>query len=385
MTSNPLNAQLPGSPWTCRDTATHILAYRDGGLEPSQAERLFDHALGCDRCFRDHWQPFQEESTVVMGMLLDSLEAEGQGVQGLETITGDPTVLTVSDWMSPRDLPLAPQRQHSEVSGRVYDSDSPPTIQGPHLQQVGVLLPRVPKRSLMSGYQLYLGDGIPQPEQSPQASLLLQVRVEKGQEVLTIQSLREGVTVDSAPLARLQQLTLGHAHLIELPGILLYWQGLGESGGSGIEAILPGAHKFRGEPVGLGLLRFVGPAYPLDQSRQLVGRGERCSIRLPSREVRTNLHIDPKAFAAADPQESERVSRLTLDAVEVSREHAALLPETAVETSHPVYRVEALSEHPLYFWRRGPWQRLTKAQRSLPLCEGDELLIGQSLFRFHQA
>lgn len=386
MTSNPLNAQLLGSPWTCRDTATHILAYRDGGLEPSQAERLFDHALGCDRCFRDHWQPFQAESTVLMGMLLDSLEAEGQGAQALETITGDHTVLTVSDWMSPRDLPLAPQRPHSEVSRRVYDSDSPPAIQGPYLQQVGVLLPRVPKRSLMSGYQLYLGDGIPQPEQSPQASLLLQVRVEKGQEVLTLQSLREGVMVDSAPLVRLQQLSLGHAHLIELPGMLLYWQGFGDGVGSGIDAILPTALKSSGEPSGLGLLRFVGQFFPMGQTRATIGRGDKCSIRLPSREVRSNLHFDPDALASTtDPQARERVGKLTLDAVEVSREHAALVPETAVETSHPVYRVEALSEHPLYFWRRGPWQRLTKAQRSLPLCEGDELLIGQSLFRFHQA
>lgn len=382
--------QMAEKPWTCRDTPLHILAYRDGELETPLADQLFDHALACDHCFQVHWQPFQEESTAVMGMLLDSLEADAQGEQGLETVSGDHTVLTVSDWISPVDLPIASPDSHSEAIGMTSNLELISAVHGPHLRQIGVLLPKVPRRSLVSGYELYLGDGIPQPERTLHTSALLRVRLIKGEEVLSIEALREGVTVDNRPLAPFQPLTLQQAHLIELPGMLLYWQDLSGSGGgaagdAGLDSVRPGTRKSKGERVGLGLLRFKGPSFPLDQARQSIGRGDKCAIRLPSREVRTNLKIEPEAFAAADSQEIEQVIKLTLDAVEVSREHAALVPESTGATSTPSFRVEALSDYPLYLWSQGRWQGLTKAQSSTPLNEGDELLIGQSLFRFCQA
>lgn len=391
MTST-FNAAPPnsGSPWTCRATASFMPAYRDGALETTHSDQLFDHALACDHCFRVHWQPFQEESTAVMAMLLDSLEAEGQGEARLETVSGDHTVLTVSDWMSPVDLPLGAPTAYPNNLAPMHDVAPAPALQGPLLRQIGVLLPRVPKRSLIAGYSLYLGDGIPQPERTLHASAVLRVQSVDDKTLLSMEALREGVTVDNQPLAPFQMLPLQQAHLIELPGMLLYWQDLvasieGMTGASGLVSSLTGAHKSRGERVGVGLLRFRGARFPLDQARLTVGRGDGCALRLPSREVRTNLQLDLEALEKTnDPKERERVSRLTLDAVEVSREHAALMRTHASGSSAPSYLVEALSDHPVYVWSQAHWKKLIKTQRSAPLQEGDELLIGLSLFQFCQ-
>lgn len=352
-------------PWTCAETARHLAGYRCGQLDPVLAGQLFDHALGCDRCYRDHWQPFQEDTMFLMGLVLDSLEAEGpRPIQGAENIDGDPAVITWADWSSTADLPLLPtMTTHAAVQLALEPPEATSTMKGPHIRQVGSLLPRVPKRRLIAGYQLYLGDGPPRPEETLRTAAGLVVEADGEDDRVYIEALREGASVDGAALGRCERRELKRSHLIELPGVLLLFQKTRES---------------KKNRMGAGLLRHPGAAWALPEERLTIGRGDDLGLRLPNREVRTNLRFRPEVFQAiADPIERERATNLTLDAIEVSRRHAVL-----IRSGDGGLELKAESRHPVFVSRERGWVASSEGQASLQIQHGDEMVIGQMLLEY---
>jgi hypothetical protein len=323
--------------WTCAETAGHMEAYRFGQLDPSLAQWLFDHALECDRCYHEHWQPFQEEAGFLRGLFLESLVTEERKRDDSgDTIDGDPFVLTWTGWTSREDLPAPLTAVGSDVQSIAAPARAMSPISGPHLRQIGTLLPRVPKRQLLAGYRLYLGDGPPRPEETPRTAACLIVEANGDEDRVYLEALRDDVAVDDIVLARFERRALERCHLIELSGSSVVYQALSHS---------------RTKRIGTGLLRHSGISWEVSSETLVIGRGEEVGLRLPNRQVSSNLHFRPEALQAIeDPIERSHEAGLVLDAVEVSRRHAVL---SRVHDGGLELRAE--SRHPVYVHRDGGW------------------------------
>lgn len=346
--------------WTCTETDLHFDAYQQQTLAPDLARPLFAHVLSCERCYARHWQPAEEEDVLLKGLLLDSLQDMAQSSSGESpTLTGGMTSLSLSDWTSAGELnlDLPPDAASSP-------HDLPPlqaekaALSGPHLRQVGILLPHVPQKQHIVQYCLYLGDGIPRPDQTARTAARVLVAREGRHETVSVEALHSGVALDGVSLPAGARKSLHLSHVLEVNGALLFFH---KGKASGLDKL------------GVGLLRFQGEPWSLTEALT-IGRGEEAQVRLPNRDINTNLSFDAKGLARADMH--AEIKSLSLDAIEVSRKHARLSPQASGAT------LEATGRFPVWQLDGESWRSTSQNGAPLTVKAGQDLIIGQSVFQY---
>lgn len=340
------------SPWSCQETDQHFPAYRQDALAPEQAEALFQHILACDRCHALHFQPAREESELMMNLLLNAMEApEPTPSSEHPTLTGENTGLSLSEWTSSGQLDFGLGELPPPMALPFDTQPETQTPHGPHLRQVGILLPHVSRKQHIQAYWLYLGDGLPRPDQTRTTPARLSVT----ETDIRLELLGDHVVLDGRRLPVGTEQVLSWTHVLEVQEQI---------------CLLERSHTKETQRLGMGFLRFRGAWWPLNESLT-VGRGEQAQLRLPNRDLATNLRLDASAPRAD--------SSVFLDGISVSREHARV-----TRSAHGTYTVEALGRFPVWRHAKGLWQSLEHTGTPLEVTPGDELLIGQTLLQLSE-
>ncbi|MDP7114850.1 MAG: FHA domain-containing protein [Myxococcota bacterium] len=233
------------------------------------------------------------------------------------------------------------------------------------LSRRALLVQRVHFPRVMGGYQLDIGDDGSVAPQLPEPA----ARVLVDGEQIELRPLRAGVTVDGEELSADRTFPLTGERDIGLSrGRLTYrscthddprWPYLGE-------------FSVPAEPHELEL----GSAFRIGRDRR------KCEIALPDRGIHENIHwlptVDPRGTIPTRGGEVE-VASFTTDSIMVAGRHA----EIDLRGSEP--KVRALSRACPVFVRRRTGARLRliakEGATAQPLRQGDELLVGNTLFR----
>jgi hypothetical protein len=233
------------------------------------------------------------------------------------------------------------------------------------LSRRALLVQRVHFPRVMGGYQLDIGDDGSVAPQLPEPA----ARVLVDGEQIELRPLRAGVTVDGEELSADRTFPLTGERDIGLSrGRLTYrscthddprWPYLGE-------------FSVPAEPHELEL----GSAFRIGRDRR------KCEIALPDRAIHENIHwlpaVDPRGTIPTRGGEVA-VASFTTDSIMVAGRHA----EIDLRGSEP--KVRALSRACPVFVRRRTGARLRliakEGATAQPLRQGDELLVGNTLFR----
>ncbi len=235
------------------------------------------------------------------------------------------------------------------------------------LSRRAVLLQRPHFRGVMRGYRLDIGlDGTVAPVLPEPAS---RFRVEEDQ--VFLEPLRRDVTLDGTPLRVGHRVRLaGNEHRIAFANVSLTWRG-GDRPGDRRWPYL-GEVTVPAEPVELPM----GTTFRVGRDRR------KCEIALPDRAVNENILWDPSIQGTGNIRTRAGevpVESFTTDSIMVAGRHA----EIDLRGSEP--KVRALSGScPVFVRRRsGAVLRLIAREGATgqPLLLGDDLLIGNSLFR----
>jgi hypothetical protein len=235
------------------------------------------------------------------------------------------------------------------------------------LSRRGVLLQKPHFRGVMRGYRLDIGlDGSVAPMMPEPAC---RFRVEDDQ--VFLEPLRRDVTLDGAPLRMGRRTELpGPEHRIAFANVALTWR----SGDRTRDERWPylGEVTVPAEPLELPM----GSAFRIGRDRR------KCEIALPDRAINENILWDPsvsRSGAIRTRAGEVPVESFTTDSIMVAGRHA----EIDLRGSEP--KVRALSRACPVFVRRRSGAVLRLIARdgatAQPLLLGDDLLIGNSLFR----
>lgn len=330
--------------WSCAQTDAHHLAYLQDTLDEAHAQLLFEHMLSCPRCYSRYSQVQAEEVVEEALSLLDALTEE-------PSATNSPHRLQetyLDDTPSPAAgllLPKAPPST-SPWQARSDEFEALPET-GACLEVIGTVLPALPKTELYAGYQLFLGEGMPQPQRSRQSAAQLQLKVsETGKATWTLKALSSEVYVQEEPLAKGQALTL-----------------------EGVKVVLCGSFCYRlqlseqNEP---SLLWHVGPRFPLELGELGVGRDpQQASLVLPDRPSEGQLLL-----------RGTQAGPLTgLDAYQVSRKHAV------IRWDGQQGQLQGLVKAPVYAFRDGIPHTSSESHPPVEFGREDILQLGWVLFR----
>lgn len=323
--------------WTCEQVDTHLSAYLTQQLDENRSNALFEHLLSCSRCFSRYRQLQAEEVHAEAFSLLDEIVSESspqntvldEQVEGAFHVRLPKTASPSSPWDARwDDFESAAQQE---------------TV----LEVIGTLLPPVPQPEIYRGYQLFLGEGLPQPSRSEASVARLQLESAPHQPARwTVEALSPELWVHETRLA------VGESMQLE-----------------GVVVLLCGAFCYRlqlssGEDA--SVIWHKGPQFPLPIGETRVGRDPaQVSLVLPDRVAFEQLLL----------RGSKNGNLSSLDAYNVSREHARLM------WNGKEGQLQGLKRIPVQVLRGTTHFSSTEGQAAIPFESDDILQLGWQLFR----
>ncbi|MFM7200754.1 MAG: zf-HC2 domain-containing protein [Myxococcota bacterium] len=323
--------------WTCEQVDTHLSAYLTQQLDEKDSNALFEHLLSCSRCFSRYRQLQTKDVSTEALSLLDEIVSEGrpqntvldEQVEGAFHVRVPTTAAPSSPWDARWDD---------------FESATPHETT---LEVIGTVLPPVPQPEVYRGYQLFLGEGLPQPSRSEASIARLQLESTPQQPSRwTVEALGSELWVNESRLAVGESMPLDGV-VVLLCGTFCYRLQL--SSGEDASVIW---HK--------------GPQFPLPMGETRVGRDPaQVSLLLPDRIASKQLLL----------RGTKSGNLSSLDAYNVSRAHARLT------WNGKEGQLQGLKRIPVQVLRGSTHSSSSEGQPAISFESDDILQLGWQLFR----